>query len=64
MPIGPGLPSSAMLLFNRPRRGLLPQTNRELININNDDAQYEAPKVHQSKYTKDNDTCKDSPFFL
>ena len=45
MPHGAGLPSLAMLLFNRPIRGLLPQMNRQPININNDDAQYEALKT-------------------
>ena len=34
--IGP--PSPATLLFNRQIRDILPQINRELFNINNDDA--------------------------
>ena len=34
--------------------------NRELININNYDAQYEAFKALQVKYVKENDTLKDS----
>ena len=46
MCIGAGLPSPAFLLFNRLIRGLLPQMNREAININNDDAQYEVLKAH------------------
>ena len=62
--IGTGLPSPAMLLFNRPGRGLLPQINREPININNDDVQYRAFKAHQSKYITDSDTHKESPSFL
>ena len=37
--------------------------NRELININNDDAQYEALKACQDKYVKDSDTHKDSLSF-
>ena len=41
-PIGTWLPSPAMLLLNRPIRGLLPEVNIEPINIYNDDAQYEA----------------------
>ena len=45
--IDAGLPSPAMLLFNRPIKGLLAQMNREPININNDDNQYEAHKTHQ-----------------
>ena len=44
MCISEGLPSAAMLLFKRPIRGLLPQMNMELINIDNDDAEYEALK--------------------
>ena len=39
-----GLHSLATLLFNRPITSLLPQMNREPININNYDSQYEAPK--------------------
>ena len=34
--------------------------NGELINIKNDDAQYEALKAHQDKYMKNNDTQKDT----
>ena len=37
--------------------------NRKPININNDDAQYEALKAHQDEYIKDNDTHKDSLSF-
>ena len=40
-----GLPSPVMLLFNKPIRDLLPQMHKEPININNDDAEYEAIKV-------------------
>ena len=32
---------------------MLPQMNREPLNINIDDAQYEVLKTHQSKYAKD-----------
>ena len=62
-PINAVLPSLAMLLFNRPIRGLLPEMNREPIKINNDDAQYEALKAHQHKDVKNNDTHKDSLSF-
>ena len=58
-PIGAGLPSLPPFVLSRQIRGLLPQMNRVPININNDDAQYEALKVQQSKYIKDNDTHKD-----
>ena len=37
--------------------------NREPRNINNDDTQYEAPEACQRKYSKDNDTHKDSLSF-
>ena len=38
--------------------------NRDPININNDNAQYEAHKMHQNKYSKGSDTHKDSFSFL
>ena len=57
--LGTGLTSPATLLFNWPIRGLLPLINKEPININNDNVQYEALKVHQGKYVKNTDTCKD-----
>ena len=44
MPIGAGLPSAATFLFNRPIRVLLPQINRESINFNADDENYETLK--------------------
>ena len=61
-PMSAKLPSPAMLLFNRPIRGLLPQMNRGPININNDDGQNEALKSHKIKYVKNNDTH--THFFL
>ena len=57
--IGTGVPSPATLLLNRPIQSQLPQMNREPININNDDAKYEALKAHQDKYVKNSDTHKD-----
>ena len=36
-----------MMLFSRPVRGLLPQMNREPINVNNDNLHYEALEVCQ-----------------
>ena len=38
--------------------------NKDPININNDDVQYEAIIAHQSKYVKGSDTHKDSLSFL
>ena len=58
MPIGARLPSPAMLLFNRPIRGLLPQMKGKPIFMNND-AQFEAFKECQDKYVKNNDIDKD-----
>ena len=56
-PIGTGLPSPATMLFNRPIRTLLPQMNREPININADDEHCEALKACQDNC---NYTFKDS----
>ena len=55
MPIGAELPSHTTMLLNRPIRDLLPQTFREPINIDKDDAQYEVSWPIQY-YVKDNDT--------
>ena len=63
MSINSGLPSPAMLPYNRPIRGKLPQMNREPIYINNDHAKYEALKAHQNKNSKGNDAYKDSLSF-
>ena len=64
MPIPVGLPSLAMMLFNRVIRGLFPKMNRDLINVNNDDLPHEALEAHQGKYYKGKDTQKDSPNFI
>ena len=45
MPIEAGLPSPITMLFNRLIRGLLPQMNRNPININSDDLHHEAIKA-------------------
>ena len=57
-PLDAGLCSLAMILFNRPITGLLPQMSRDPVNVNNSDAQYEALKAQQEK-----DTCKDPSIF-
>ena len=56
-----GLPKPTML--NRPIPGLLPQMNREPLNINNDEAQYEAFKTFQDKYVKNKDPHHDELFY-
>ena len=61
--VSTGLPSSAIMLFNKPIRTLLPHMGRELINVNNDDDDYEALKSRQEACTKNNDTHKDSTLF-
>ena len=61
-PIGPGIPSLAMLLFIRPIRVLLPQIGRDSINVNKDHEYYEALKSRQDTYIKNNNTHKDSTF--
>ena len=62
--LGTGIPSPAMLLLNRSIRALWPQIGREPININKDAEYNEALKARQETYTKNNDTCKASIFFL
>ena len=42
MPLGPGLPSPATLLFNCPARGKMPIVNRLPINLHNYDEHYKA----------------------
>ena len=56
VPVGTGLPSPATVLFNRPIRCLLPQMNRETINVDNDDSHYQALETCQKRYSKDSDT--------
>ena len=63
MPMHVGLPCPATLLFNIPTKDMLPLINRDPININVVDVNYEALKAWQDKYLKDNDTHKDSLSF-
>ena len=53
---GAGQCSPTTLLFNRPVRVLLLQTNRKPINLNADDEHYEALKTCQDKYSKVSNT--------
>ena len=64
MLIGVGLLRSAMMLFNRPLGGQLPESNRDPGNVNNDDMHYEALWDHQRKYDKGKDTQKDHSVFI
>ena len=61
--IGARLPSPAMMLFNRLIRGLLPQMNRDPINVDNDDLHREALEALQRK-NKGKDTRKFHPIFI
>ena len=56
--IGTGLLSPETMLFNRPIRGLLPEMNRDPINVNNNDVHYEALEAHQRKNSKGKNTQK------
>ena len=56
--------SLAMMLLNRLIRGLLPQMNRNLIDINNHNMHYEALEACQRKYVKGKDTQKDPSVFI
>ena len=49
-PVGGGIPSLATMLFKRSMEGLLPQMNRTLINIDDDNVQYETLETYQNKY--------------
>ena len=57
-------PSPAMMLFNRPIRSLLPEIDREPLNINTDDKNYEALKSRQEAYIKNMILTKTVPYFL
>ena len=48
-PLGQGLPSPAMLLFNHPVRGIMPVMDRPPININNDDEYHQTLMHRQGK---------------
>ena len=62
--IRPGLPSPVTPMFNRPIRPLLPQTNREPININADKENNQALKTGQDKYLKENEIARTCFLFL
>ena len=49
MPLGPGLPSHATLLFNNPTKGIIPIINRTSISIDNDDEYHKALVKIQTK---------------
>ena len=52
MLIGPGLPSPAALMFNRPVRGQIPKLTRPLILFDHNDDHYAAPIEKQQNTEK------------
>ena len=57
-PLGQGLLSPAMLLFNNLIRGIMPVMNRPPINRDNDDKHHQTLVHRQGKNDQDNDTSK------
>ena len=49
MPLGPGLCSPAILLFNHPTGGIMPIINNAQISIDSDDEHYKALVKRQTK---------------
>ena len=58
MPLGPGLPSPAALLFNNPTRGKMPIIDRTPISIDNDDEYHKALVKRQTKNDKKYDPAR------
>ena len=63
MPLGPGLPSPATLLFNHLTRGIMPIINRPLISIDNDNEHHKALVKRQTKHHKKYDTARNYTLF-
>ena len=60
-PIGPGLKSPALLMFNRPIRSLMPKHSRPHILFDHNDDNATLIERQQSA-SKNKNTCKGSPF--
>ena len=60
--LGPRLLSPAMLLFNRPVRGLLPVLSRSMILFDNNGNNHAAPIKRWHHANADIDTCKNLSF--
>ena len=58
MPLGQGLPSPAIILFNHPIRGIMPVINRPPVGINNDDEHHKALIGRQNRNDIGKDTSK------
>ena len=58
MPLEPGLPIQAMLLFNCPIRGIMPIINTIPINSDNDEDHYEALVKRQIRNDKNYDAAR------
>ena len=48
-PLGPGLPSPAVQIFNHPTKGIIPVDSRLPINLNNDNEHYKVLVKRQTK---------------
>ena len=57
-PMGQGIPSCAMLLFNCPVRGIMPVMDRPPINVDNDDEHHQTLMHRQGKNDQGSDTSK------
>ena len=57
-PLGQGLPSPVMLIFNCPVRGITPVMDSPPINIDNDDRHHQTVMHRQGKNDQDSDTSK------
>ena len=57
MLLGPGLPSPKTLLFNCPKRGIIPLVNRPPISTDNDDKHHKALVNRQTEIGKKYDTA-------
>ena len=58
-PLGPGLPSPAAILFNRPTKGALLKINRSLIFYSYDEDHYNMLKAKHDKVIQNSDTFKE-----
>ena len=61
--LGPGLPNPAMLIFSHPIIGIMPISNRLLINLNNDEEYYNVLVKIQTKNDKSHDTSRNNVSF-
>ena len=58
IPLGQGLPSPAMLLFNYQVCGIMPVIDRKLVSVDNDDEHHKNLMHRQSKNDPNNDASQ------